>query len=77
MYPVFAKIIWNGIENKKETDDIWFFATDFTDAAHKIEEYFSNDLIGFSIYLFEENEFLFEDDRIDMEREAKTALGIW
>ncbi len=76
MYPVFARVIWAGLENKITTDDVWFFAIDFGHAARKIEEQFGDDLMGFSVYLFESNEFLFEKDRADMEKEAKTALGL-
>lgn len=76
MYPVFARIIWNGIDNKKTINDVWFFVLDFADAARKIEEQFGDELMGFSIYLFESNAFLYEEDRADMEKEAKTALGL-
>lgn len=76
MYPVFARITWVDFENKITTSDVWFFAIDFGQAARKIEEQFGDELMGFSIYLFESNAFLYEEDRTEMEKEAKTALGL-
>ena len=76
MYPVFARITWVDFENKIKTSDVWFFAAGYGQAAHKIEEQFGDELMGFSIYLFESNEFLYEEDRAEMEKEAKTALGL-
>ena len=78
MYPVFARVKYTGIKpDEIKTDDIWFFANDFSDAANRIEKYFENDLLGFSIYLFEENEFFFQNDLFNMEMEAKRTLGIY
>jgi hypothetical protein len=76
MSPVFARVIWNYTDGKPKQDDVWFFATSFADAAQQIEEQFGLDLLGFSIYLFEENHFLFQADMAEMEAEAKTALGL-
>lgn len=78
MYPVFARVKYLGPENNEtKTDDIWFFANDYSDAANRIEKYFKNDLLGFSIYLFEEDDFFFQNDLFDMEMEAKRTLGIY
>lgn len=76
MYPVFARVKYLGSEDETKTDDVWFFATNFADAARQIEEQFNLDLLGFSIYLFEENHFLFQADMAEMEAEARTALGL-
>lgn len=78
MYPVFARVKYTGVEpNETKTDDIWFFANDYGDAANRIEKYFKNDLLGFSIYLFVEDDFFFQSDLFDMEMEAKRTLGIY
>ena len=78
MYPGFARVKYTGIEpNEIKTDDIWLFADDYSDAAKQIEKYFGEDLLGFSIYLFEENAFLFQSELFDMEMEAKRTLGIY
>ena len=77
MYPVFARVKYLEVENETKTDDIWFFANDYGDAANRIEKFFKNDLLGFSIYLFEDNDFLFQADMLDMEMEAKRTLGIF
>ena len=76
MYPVFARVKYLGIENETKTDDIWFFASDYSDAANRIEKYFEGDLQGFSIYMFDTNDFLFQSDLFNMEMEAKRTLGI-
>ena len=76
MYPVFARVKYLGIENETKTDDIWFFASDYSDAAGRIEKYFEGDLLGFSIYMFDTNDFLFQSDLFNMEMEAKRTLGI-
>ena len=77
MYPVFARVKYLEVENETKTDDIWFFANDYGDAANRIEKFFKNDLLGFSIYMFEDNDFLFQADMLDMEMEAKRTLGIF
>ena len=77
MYPVFARVKYLGIENETKTDDLWFFASDYGDAASRIEKYFGGDLLGFSIYMFETNDFLYQADMFDMEMEAKRTLGIY
>lgn len=76
MSPVFARVVWNYVDGKPKHDDVWFFATGFADAAQQIEEQFGLDLLGFSIYLFEENHFLFQADMAEMEAEAKAALNL-
>lgn len=77
MYPVFARVKYLGVENETKTDDIWFFANDYGDAANRIENNFGGDLLGFSIYMFETNDFLYQADLFDMEMEAKKTLGIY
>jgi len=77
MCPVFARVIYLGIENETKTDDVWFFASDYGDAANRIEKYFGGDLLGFSIYMFEMNDFLFQNDLLEMELKAKRVLGIY
>ena len=76
MGPVFARVILNQDDGKLKHSDVWFFATGFADAAQQIEEQFGLDLLGFSIYLFEENHFLFQADIEEMAAEAKAALNL-
>lgn len=77
MYRIFARVKYLGSEHETLTDDIWFFADDYTDAAKRIERYFGEDLLGFSIYMFEKHDFLFQSEMLDMEKEAKRVLGIY
>ena len=77
MYPVFARVKYLGIENETKTDDIWFFASDYGDAASRIEKNFGGDFLGCSIYMFEMNDFLFQKDLLEMELKAKRVLGIY
>lgn len=78
MYPVFARVkYYNYDTTEDKTDDIWFLAENFADAAKKIENYYEADLVGFSIYLFEESPFIFQEELPKMKLEAKKALGIF
>ena len=77
MYPIFARVQYLGPNNEIKSDDIWFFANNYGDAVRRIEDYFDDTLLGLSMYMFDMNDFLFQNDLLEMELKAKRVLGIY
>ena len=76
VYPVFAKVIFHDFDENTKSEDIWFFAESYAVAAKHIEDYYRNDLICFSMYMFEEDSIFRNSDLPHMLAEAKQALNI-
>lgn len=75
VYPVFAKVISYDFDKKSKSEDIWFFAESYAEAAKHIEDYYGISLICFSMYMFEEDSILRNSDLPHMLAEAKQALN--
>ena len=76
VYPVFAKVISYNFDGDMKSEDIWFFAESYAAAAKHIEDYYTYDLVGFSMYMFAEDSILRNSDLPHMLAEAKQALNI-
>lgn len=73
-YVFYAKIHYYGIENEPKSTELFTIANNYAEAATQIENSYSDCLMSFSLYCFDNN-MLYVDEIADYLKEARGVFN--